>query len=92
MTATQHFALSFFGPLIMAALFCGMVSQIWDWLNMHHIPPLVMMAVSGLAGAVGTRWFLRNCVSVKCPFCGGKSYEIPERGNRFMCRVCGKDH
>jgi transposase-like protein len=50
------------------------------------------MMVGCVLVAMATRWFLRNFVSVKCPFCGGKTYEIRGRGNRFMCSVCGKDH
>lgn len=92
MTATRHFVLSFFGPMLAGILFCGVVGLIWSWLEFHRISPLVTMLVGGLTVAMATRWFVRNCVAVNCPFCGGKSYEIPERGNRFMCRVCGKDH
>jgi hypothetical protein len=92
MTSTRHFALSFFGPILMGAAYCGFIGVIWEWLASHHISPLITMLVGVLAVAMFTRWFVRNCVAVKCPFCGGKSYEIPDRGNRFMCRVCGKDH
>lgn len=92
MTSTRHFALSFFGPILMGAIFCGVVYQIWDWLDHHRIPPLVAMLVGFVAVAVATRWCVRNFIAVSCPFCAGKSYEIPGRGNRFMCRVCGKDH
>ena len=84
MKAPQHFALSFLGPLIAGALFCGVVIEMWDWLKEHGLPPLMVMAVGGLVAAVVTRWFVSNCVSVKCPFCGGGSYEIPDRGNRFL--------
>jgi hypothetical protein len=92
MTSPQHFALGFFAPLIAGALFCGFVGLIWEWLEGHSIQPLVTMLVGGVLFAMATRWFVRNCVAVACPFCGGRSYEIPDRGNRFMCRVCGKDH
>jgi hypothetical protein len=92
MTSTRHFALSFFGPILAGAIYCGFVYQIWDWLDRHRIPPLVAMLIGVVAVAVATRWVVRNCIAVACPFCGGKSYEIPDRGNRFMCRVCGKDH
>ncbi|WP_395747552.1 hypothetical protein [Prosthecobacter sp.] len=92
MSSSRHFVLSFFGPVVAFGAFCGFVGLIWRWLEHHQIPPLVTMMVGGLAAAMATRWFVRNCVPVRCPFCGGKSYEIPERGNRFMCRVCGKDH
>jgi hypothetical protein len=92
MNATKHFVLSFLGPLIVGAMFCGVVVLLWDWLDERGISPLLVIGFAGLIGAVSTRWFMRNCVPVKCPFCGGNSYEIPERGNRFMCRVCGKDH
>lgn len=92
MTSPQHFALSFFAPLIASGLFCGFVSLIWGWLEHHRIQPLVTMLVGAVIVAMVTRWFVRSCVAVACPFCGGKSYEIPDRGNRFMCRVCGKDH
>jgi len=92
MTSSKHFALSFFAPLIASGLFCGFVSLIWGWLERHSIQPLVTMLVGAVVVAVATRWFVRNCVAVSCPFCEGKSYEIPDRGNRFMCRVCGKDH
>ncbi len=54
--------------------------------------PLVTMLVGALISAISTRWAVRAYVAVRCPFCGGKSYEIPARANRFMCRVCGKDH
>ncbi len=50
------------------------------------------MLVGGLVVGMVTRRFVRNFVAVSCPFCGGKSYEIPGGGNRFACRVCGKDH
>jgi hypothetical protein len=92
MTSSRHFVLSFFGPVLMAGVFCGFIVLIWNFLEKHHIPPLVTMLVGGLVVGMSTRWFVRNCVAVNCPFCGGKSYEIPNRGNRFMCRVCGKDH
>ena len=92
MSSSRHFVLSFFGPVLTGGVFCGLVLLIWEWLEKHHISPLVTMLVGGLVVAISTRWFVRNCVAVSCPFCGGKSYEIPNRGNRFMCRVCGKDH
>lgn len=92
MTSPQHFALSFFAPLLAGAMYCGFVGLIWEWLAHHRIQPLVTMLVGAVLVAMATRWFMRNCVAVSCPFCGGKSYEIPDRGNRFMCRVCGKDH
>ena len=66
--------------------------MIWDWLDMHRIPPLVMMLVGAVVFASATRWLVRNFIPVTCPFCGGKSYEIPGKGNRFMCAVCAKDH
>ncbi|MFN0074986.1 MAG: hypothetical protein ACKVY0_00785 [Prosthecobacter sp.] len=92
MTSTRHFALSFFGPILMGAIYCGLVYQIWDWLDHQRIPPLVAMLVGSVVVAMATRWFVRNFIPVRCIFCGGKSYEIPDRGNRFMCRVCAKDH
>ncbi|MFO1486014.1 MAG: hypothetical protein U1F71_21815 [Verrucomicrobiaceae bacterium] len=92
MNAARHFALSFFGPIVGGALFCGLVSLFSGWLEFHHIPVLVVMLVGFVVTAIMTRWFVSNHVPVKCPFCGGKSYEIPGRGNRFMCGVCGKDH
>lgn len=92
MTATRHFALSFLGPVLAAMLFCGLVSLNWKMLEEHRVPPLVAMLVGALVSAIGTRWAVRTYVSVRCPFCGGRSYEIPNRANRFMCRVCGKDH
>jgi hypothetical protein len=92
MTSTRHFVLSFFGPLLMGVVYCGLIAMIWGWLEFHHIQPLVTMMVGALAIGIATRWFVRNYVAVNCPFCGGKSYELPDRGNRFMCRVCGKDH
>jgi hypothetical protein len=92
MTATRHFVLSFFGPVVTGAAFCGFTLLIWDWLERHHIAPLITMLVGGLVLALATRWYVRSCVAVRCPFCGEKSYEIPGRANRFMCRVCGKDH
>jgi hypothetical protein len=92
MSSLRHFVLSFFGPVLAFGVFCSFVALIWNWLEQHHISPLVTMMVGGLVVAMATRWFVRNCVAVRCPFCGGKSYEIPDRGNRFMCLVCGKDH
>ncbi len=92
MTSSQHFALGFFGPIITGVIYCGFTALIWGWLEGHHISPLVTMLSGCLVVAVATRWFVRNYVAVKCPFCGGKSYEIPQKGNRFMCQVCAKDH
>jgi len=92
MSSLRHFVLSFFGPVLVFGVFCGFVCLIWSWLERHHISPRMTMLVGGLVLAVTTRWFVRNFVAVRCPFCGGKSYEIPDRGNRFMCLVCGKDH
>jgi len=92
MTSTRHFALCFFGPILMGAIYCGFVFQIWDWLDYRHISPLVVILVGVVFFAWATRTFVRNFIAVDCPFCGGKSYEIPDRGNRFMCRRCGKDH
>ncbi|WP_395753542.1 hypothetical protein [Prosthecobacter sp.] len=92
MTSNRHFVLSFFGPMLTAGLFCGLIVLAWNFLEKHHIPPLVTMLVGGLVVGMATRWFVRNCVAVTCPFCRGQSYEIPNRANRFMCRVCGKDH
>ncbi|MDB6005721.1 MAG: hypothetical protein JWR15_2708, partial [Prosthecobacter sp.] len=82
----------FFGPVLMGGIFCGVIGIMWGWLENRNISPLTTMMVGGLVVAVATRWFVRNCVAVNCPFCGGKSYEIPDRGSRFACRVCGKDH
>ncbi len=76
----------------MGAIYCGFIFQIWDWLDYRHISPLVVILVGVVFFAWATRWFVRNFIAVDCPFCGGKSYEIPDRGNRFMCRRCGKDH
>ncbi len=92
MTAARHFALSFFGPIIAGALFCGLVGIFSVWLERHQISVMIVMLVGFVGAAMTARWFVRNCVSISCPFCGGKSYEIPGRGNRFACRVCGKDH
>jgi len=92
MSSSRHFVLSFLGPVLTFGIFCGLVALIWNWLEQHRISPLVTMMVGGLVVAMATRWFVRNCIAVRCPFCGGKSYEIPDRGNRFMCLVCGKDH
>lgn len=92
MTAARHFALSFFGPIIAGVLFCGVIGLFSVWLERHQISVMIVMLVGFLGAAMATRWFVRNCVSIRCPFCGGKSYEIPGRGNRFACRVCGKDH
>lgn len=92
MTASKHFALSFFGPILAGGLFCGIVRLTSEWLETHHLPIMIVMLVGFVGTAIATRWFVRNCIAVDCPFCGGQSYEIPDRGNRFMCRVCGKDH
>ena len=92
MTSARHFVLSFFGPVLAGGVFCGLVLLNWRWLEEHRVTPLVTMLVGAVVVGVATRWFVRNCIAVRCPFCGGKSYEIPGRGNRFMCLVCGKDH
>jgi len=92
MTASRHFVLSFLGPIFAGGLFCGLVLLNWRLLEEHRLEPLVTILVGTVLVAIATRWFVRNCIAVRCPFCGGKSYEIPERGNRFMCLVCGKDH
>ncbi len=92
MNSARHFALSFFGPIVMGALYCAFIGLIWEWLVRHHLSPLIIMAVGAVLVAVLTRWMVRNLVSVSCPFCAGKCYEIEGRGNRFMCSVCGKDH
>ena len=92
MTSSRHFVLSFLGPILTGGIFCGLVLLNWKMLEEHRLAPLVTILVGAVVVAVGTRWFVRNCIAVRCPFCGGKSYEIPDRGNRFMCRVCGKDH
>lgn len=91
MNSARHFALSFFGPIVTGALYCASVGLLWDWLDRHSIPPMVTMLVGCVVVAILTRRFVR-LVSVKCPFCGGKGYEIQGGGNRFMCSVCGKDH
>lgn len=92
MNSARHFALSFFGPIIMGALYCAAVGLLWDFLDKHRLSPLIVMLVGSVVVAAATRAFVRKMVSVKCPFCGGKSYEISGRGNRFLCDVCGKDH
>lgn len=92
MTAPRHFALSFFGPIIAGALFCGLVSLFAGWLEQHKVPVMIVMLVGFVVAAVVTKWAVKNYVAVTCPFCGGRSYEIPGRGNRFMCTVCAKDH
>lgn len=92
MSSSRHFVLSFFGPVVAGGVFCGFILLLWSWLERHHISPLVTMLVGGLVVGMITRWIVRNYVAVSCPFCGGKSYEIPGGGNRFACRVCGKDH
>ena len=92
MNPSRHFALSFFGPIIMGALYCTVVAFLWEFLDKHRISPLITMLVGCLVVAAATRRLVRNMVAVKCPFCAGKSYEIQGRGNRFMCVNCGKDH
>ena len=92
MTSSRHFVLSFLGPILTGGLFCGLVLLNWKLLEEHRLEPLVTILVGTVVVSTATRWFVRQCISVSCPFCGGKSYEIPDRGNRFMCRVCGKDH
>jgi predicted RNA-binding Zn-ribbon protein involved in translation (DUF1610 family) len=92
MTSSRHFVLSFLGPIITGGLFCGLVVINWRLLEEHRLEPLVTMLVGAVTVWVATRWYVRNFVAVRCPFCGGKSYEISERGNRFMCLNCGKDH
>ena len=92
MTSSRHFVLSFLGPILTGGLFCGLVLLNWKLLEEHRLEPLVTILVGAVVVATVTRWFVRHYIAVRCPFCGGKSYEIPDRGNRFMCRVCGKDH
>lgn len=92
MNAARHFALSFFAPIIAGLLFCGAAALFSDFFDKHKISlPLVMLG-GFVAIAYATRWAVRTYCTVTCPFCGGKSYELPGRGNRFMCVVCGKDH
>ena len=92
MNAGRHFALSFFGPLVSGALFCAGIGLFSDFLDKHHIPVTIVMLVGFVVVALATRWAVRTFCAVRCPFCSGRSYEIPGRGNRFMCVVCGKDH
>lgn len=92
MNSARHFALCFFGPIVMGALYCGLIGVLWEWLVRHNVSPVIAMLVGAVMVAVLTRWFLRHMVPVTCPFCSGKCYEIQGRGNRFMCSVCGKDH
>jgi hypothetical protein len=92
MTSTRHFALCFLGPILLGALYCILVGLIWEWFDERRISPMQVMLVGCVVVAMSTRWFLRNFVAVKCPYCSGKAYEMQGRGNRFMCMVCGKDH
>lgn len=92
MNSGRHFALSFFAPIVAGALFCAVAGVFADFLEKHHISVTVVMLVGFVIMALITRWVVRAFCTTKCPFCGGKSYEIPGRGNRFMCVVCGKDH
>lgn len=92
MNSARHFALGFLGPIVMGALYCGLVGLLWEWLERHKISPLVTMLVGCVVVGIVTRRCIRNLVPVKCPFCFGKCYEIASRNNRFMCSVCGKDH
>lgn len=92
MNAGQHFVLSFFGPIIAGGVVCGVVGLSAEFLKRHQLPVPVFMLAGFVVAAVVTRWWVRNYVSVSCPFCGGKSFEIPRKGNRFMCTVCAKDH
>lgn len=92
MNPARHFALCFFGPIITGALYCAVIGLMWDWLDQHRVSPIITMMGGCVVVACATRWFLRHMVTVKCPYCGGKSYEIQGRGNRFMCVNCGKDH
>lgn len=92
MNAARHFALSFFGPIIAGALFCAGAGLLADFWEKHGISVTLVMLLGFVAVAFLTRRLLRAFCWVSCPFCGGRSYEIPGRGNRFMCVVCGKDH
>ncbi len=92
LNSSQHFILSFLGPPIFAAVVCYLASLLQFWLKMQQGVLIAALLVVFILAYMFARWAVRAWFAVRCPFCGGRSYEIEGRGNRFMCLVCGKDH
>ena len=90
--ANQHFILSFFVPPVLAAVTCYGAYLLNFWFEMKTPLMMVTMLGTAIVSFLFGRWAVRVFVLVRCPFCKGKACEIEGRGNRFMCRVCGKDH
>jgi hypothetical protein len=90
--ANQHFILSFFGPPLFAALACYGVYLLNFWMELKTPALMTAFLVTAVVFFLFGRWSIRTFVSVRCPYCKGKAYEIEGRGNRFMCLVCGRDH
>ncbi len=92
MNARQHFILSLIVPPLLAGAACYGMYLMNFWFEMN--PPVLMISylVTALIFSQVGRWMVRTFVSVRCPYCKGKTYEIQGRPNRFMCLVCGRDH
>ena len=90
--ANQHFILGFFGPLIAEVVGAYLFYLIQAWIELKTPAMLIGLLVVAVATYVATRWVIHSFVSVVCPHCRGRSYEMEGRGGRFMCMVCGRDH
>ncbi|MBL9129698.1 MAG: hypothetical protein JNG86_00760 [Verrucomicrobiaceae bacterium] len=90
--ANQHFILSFFGPPLFAALACYGVYLLQFWMEWQNSVLLTIMLITSVVMLLAARWAIRSFITVRCPYCKGRAYEIQGRGGRFMCMVCGRDH
>ncbi len=92
MTASRHFILSFFAPPIAAAVACYFFYLCNFWMELRDGALMTGLLVTFVLVLIAGRWVVRTFIAVKCPFCGGNTFEMEGRANRFMCRVCGRDH
>jgi hypothetical protein len=90
--APQHFLLCIVAPPVVAALVCYGVYLCQFWMRLAD--GMLMAVLFGVFILVMwlVRRAVRSLVPVQCPYCRGRAYEIEERGNRFMCLSCGRDH
>ncbi|MFM2169175.1 MAG: hypothetical protein RIS79_3546 [Verrucomicrobiota bacterium] len=90
--ANQHFILSFFGPPLLAGLACYVLYLLNFWMSLKTPALMTALLLNAVVFFLIGRWGIRTFVSVRCPYCRGRAYEIEGRGHRFMCLGCCRDH
>jgi hypothetical protein len=91
MSSGQHFLIGFLLAVAVAVLLAFGVYVFQDHLTGLSVAPSIIMLGAFIGGYLGARSLWGALMSIKCPYCGNKSYTIKGRPDRFRCYSCGQD-